>query len=149
MTEFRNKPVDVLSEVEARRELRMLAKEITKHDKLYYLTEQPIISDAEYDALRARNLAIEERFPEEKRKDSPSDLVGVAIDDNRGFSKVRHSRPMLSLQNAFNADDIVERFNSLSFKELKVKAQKAKNISQVDMTAVEEGVKVIKKALTI
>ena len=108
MTEFRNKPVDALSEVEARRELRMLAKEITKHDKLYYLTEQPIISDAEYDALRARNLAIEERFPEEKRKDSPSDLVGVAIDDNRGFSKVRHSRPMLSLQNAFNADDVVD-----------------------------------------
>ena len=108
MTEFRNKPVDALSEVEARRELRMLAKEITKHDKLYYLTEQPIISDAEYDALRARNLAIEERFPEEKRKDSPSDLVGVAIDDNRGFSKVRHSRPMLSLQNAFDADDVVD-----------------------------------------
>ena len=48
-----------------------------------------------------------------------------------------------------NADDIVERFNSLSFKELKAKAQKAKNISQVDMTAVEEGVKVIQKALTI
>ncbi|MEL0078496.1 MAG: NAD-dependent DNA ligase LigA, partial [Rhodospirillales bacterium] len=108
MTGFRNKPVDALSEVEARRELRMLAKEITKHDKLYYLTEQPIISDAEYDALRARNLAIEERFPEEKRKDSPSDLVGVAIDDNRGFSKVRHSRPMLSLQNAFDADDVVD-----------------------------------------
>lgn len=108
MTEFQNKPVDALSEVEARRELRMLAKEITKHDKLYYLTEQPIISDAEYDALRARNLAIEERFPEEKRKDSPSDLVGVAIDDNRGFSKVRHSRPMLSLQNAFDADDVVD-----------------------------------------
>ena len=108
MTEFRNKPVDALSEVEARRELRMLAKEITKHDKLYYLTEQPIISDAEYDALRARNLAIEERFPEEKRKDSPSDVVGVTIDDNRGFSKVRHSRPMLSLQNAFDADDVVD-----------------------------------------
>jgi len=48
-----------------------------------------------------------------------------------------------------NADDIVERFNSLSFKELKAKAQKAKNISQVDMTAVEESVKVIKKALTV
>ena len=108
MTEFRNKPVDALSEVEARRELRMLAKEITKHDKLYYLTEQPVISDAEYDALRARNLAIEERFPEEKRKDSPSDVVGVTIDDNRGFSKVRHSRPMLSLQNAFDADDVVD-----------------------------------------
>ena len=48
-----------------------------------------------------------------------------------------------------NADDIVERFNSLSFKELKAKAQKAKNISQVDMSAVEESVKVIKKALTV
>ncbi len=48
-----------------------------------------------------------------------------------------------------NAEDIVERFNSLSFKELKDKAQKAKNISRVDMTAVEEGVKVIKKALTV
>ena len=48
-----------------------------------------------------------------------------------------------------DADDIVERFNSLSFKELNAKARKAKNISQVDMTAVEESVKVIKKALTI
>ena len=48
-----------------------------------------------------------------------------------------------------NAGDIVERFNSLSFKELKDKAQKAKNISQVDMTAVDESVKVIKKAITI
>jgi 3-deoxy-D-manno-octulosonic-acid transferase len=48
-----------------------------------------------------------------------------------------------------NAEDIVERFNSLSFKELKDKAQKAKNISQVDMTAVDESVKVIKKAITI
>ena len=48
-----------------------------------------------------------------------------------------------------NADDIVERFNSLSVKEMEAKAQKAKNISQVDMTAVEESVKVIKKALTI
>ena len=48
-----------------------------------------------------------------------------------------------------DADDIVERFNSLSVKEMKAKAQKAKNISQVDMTAVEESVKVIKKALTV
>ena len=108
MAEIRKKPVEMLSPVEARRELRMLASEIAEHDRLYYLIEQPKISDFEYDALRSRNLAIEARFPEEKRSDSPSDRVGTPIQESRGFSKVKHSRPMLSLQNAFDGEDITD-----------------------------------------
>ncbi len=105
---LREKPVDDLSNVEARRELRRLAREIDEHDRLYYLAEQPAISDADYDLLRRRNLAIEARFPDEKRKDSPSDRVGAPVAAAQGFAKVRHARPMLSLQNAFDDDDVRE-----------------------------------------
>ncbi len=100
--------VDDLTAVEARRELRRLAREIAEHDRLYYLAEQPVITDAEYDALRERNLAIEARFPGEKRKDSPSDRVGAPVAASQGFAKVRHARPMLSLGNAFAEEDVVE-----------------------------------------
>lgn len=105
---LRDKPVEDLSAVEGRRELRRLAQEIAEHDRLYYLAEQPSISDAEYDLLRRRNLAIEERFPDEKRKDSPSDRVGAPVAATQGFAKVRHARPMLSLQNAFADEDVAE-----------------------------------------
>jgi len=101
-----DKPVDDLTPVEARRELRRLASEIAEHDRLYYLAEQPKIEDFEYDRLRQRNLAIEARFPEAKRADSPSDRVGAPVAAAQGFAKVRHARPMLSLQNAFDDEDV-------------------------------------------
>ncbi|MGZ0188926.1 MAG: NAD-dependent DNA ligase LigA, partial [Alphaproteobacteria bacterium] len=113
-------PVGELTSVEVRRELRRLAQEITEHDRLYYLAEQPKITDAEYDQLRRRNLEIEARFPDDKRADSPSDRVGAPIVESQGFQKVRHARPMLSLSNAFDDDDVqefetrVRRFLSLS-----------------------------------
>lgn len=105
---LREKPTDALTPIEARRELRRLAQEITEHDRLYYLAERPAISDADYDLLRRRNLEIEARFPEEKRKDSPSDRVGAPLAASQGFDKVRHARPMLSLQNAFEDADVTE-----------------------------------------
>ena len=67
-----DKPVDALSEDEARRELERLASEIAEHDRRYHQEDAPTISDAEYDALRLRNAAIEARFPELARADSPS-----------------------------------------------------------------------------
>jgi len=88
-------PVESLTEEEARDELAWLAEEIGHHDRLYYTEAAPEISDAEYDALRRRNTAIEARFPELIRADSPSRRIGAA--PATGFAKVTHSRPMLSL----------------------------------------------------
>ena len=98
--------VDALGEDEARAELARLAEEIARHDQAYYNDTAPLISDGEYDLLRRRNQAIEERFPHLKRADSPSDRVGARPAE--GFGKVRHARPMLSLGNAFDDDDVGE-----------------------------------------
>ncbi len=100
------KPVELLSMEEARSELAELADLIAYHDRLYYEKDQPELTDADYDALRQRNSAIEARFPELIRPDSPSRRVGTA--PAAGFRKVRHSVPMLSLDNAFSEEDIVD-----------------------------------------
>jgi DNA ligase (NAD+) len=97
------KPVEDLTEKDAAAELARLAEEIAGHDKRYYLEEAPTVSDADYDALRQRNLAIEARFPKLKRADSPSERIGAAPTGK--FAEVRHSVPMLSLDNAFSEED--------------------------------------------
>jgi DNA ligase (NAD+) len=102
------RPVDSLSEEEARDELAWLAAEIARHDRLYYTEAAPEISDAEYDELRRRNTAIERRFPELIRADSPSRRVGAV--PAAGFAKVTHARPMLSLENAFEESDVRDFF---------------------------------------
>ena len=100
------KDVDALDEREAAAELARLAKEIAKHDEAYHAKDAPTISDAAYDELRARNAAIEVRFPHLVRADSPSERVGAA--PARGFAEVEHLAPMLSLDNAFDDDDVAE-----------------------------------------
>src|SRR5574337_417529 len=97
-------PVERLTKVQAEAELAHLAKEIKVHDERYYLKDAPTISDAEYDALRNRNAALEKRFPELVRPDSPSLRVGAV--PAAGFAKVRHAVPMLSLDNAFDREDV-------------------------------------------
>ena len=99
-------PPEALARDAAERELARLAQEIRRHDELYYTRSAPELSDAEYDVLRRRNEAIEARFPDLKRADSPSDRVGAPPASS--FAKVRHSRPMLSLGNALNDDDLAE-----------------------------------------
>ena len=96
--------VDELTEAEASAELARLATELGQHDEAYHSRAAPLISDADYDALRQRNFAIEARFPSLKRADSPSERLGAA--PASGFAKVTHSRPMLSLDNAFTDDDV-------------------------------------------
>ena len=98
------KPVAELTRAEAETELGRLASEIAAHDRRYYQQDNPAISDPEYDALRRRNDAIETRFPTLVRADSPARRVGAA--PAQGFAKVQHSRPMLSLDNAFDRADV-------------------------------------------
>ncbi|MER9230939.1 NAD-dependent DNA ligase LigA [Mesorhizobium sp. M0622] len=100
------KPVDSLSESEAASELKRLAEEIAEHDRRYHGEDAPIITDAEYDALTQRNLAIEQRFPTLVREDSPSRRVGAPPAE--GFAKVRHALPMLSLAKAYTDQDVAD-----------------------------------------
>ena len=114
----RDIPVEDLTREQAAAELERLAKEIAEHDRRYYTEDAPVISDAEYDALRRRNSEIEGRFRGLVRPDSPSRRLGAP--PAAAFAKVRHSKPMLSLENAFGADDLrhffarVRRFLGLS-----------------------------------
>lgn len=100
------KPVDELSEKEAKAEHARLEGEIPGHDRLYYQKDAPKISDAEYDALRKRYEAIEARFPDLKTLTSLSLKVGAA--PAAKFAKVRHAVPMLSLGNGFTDEDVAE-----------------------------------------
>jgi DNA ligase (NAD+) len=102
------KPVAVedLTEKQAKAEHARLQTEIAGHDKRYYQDDAPTVSDAEYDALRQRYNAIEARFPVLRTLESLSLKVGAT--PARGFAKVRHRVPMLSLDNAFSAEDVQE-----------------------------------------
>ncbi|WP_024508335.1 NAD-dependent DNA ligase LigA [Bradyrhizobium sp. ARR65] len=93
-----------LTKAQAKTEWKRLALELEEHDRLYYQEDAPKISDAEYDALRARFNAIEARFPEFVTPESPSQKVGAAPSGR--FRKVRHALPMLSLDNAFAEEDV-------------------------------------------
>ncbi len=99
-------PVEALSEAEAKAELARLAEAIARADRAYHERDAPEITDAEYDALRQRNSAIEARFPALVRADSPSRRVGAA--PAGGFAKLRHGAPMLSLGNVFDAAEFAE-----------------------------------------
>jgi DNA ligase (NAD+) len=98
--------IATLTEAEAAAELATLAAEIARHDALYHGQDAPEISDADYDALVARNRAIEARFPTLVRADSPSRRVGAAATE--GFAKARHGEPMLSLNNVFSQTEFGE-----------------------------------------
>jgi len=99
------KPAD-LTDAQAKAELARLAAEIAAHDERYYQQDKPTVTDAAYDALRERNTAIEKRFPDLVRPDSPSRRVGAAPTGK--FKKVRHALPMLSLDNAFEEQDVID-----------------------------------------
>ena len=100
------KAVDALTEAEARVELDRLARVLADADREYHREDAPSLSDADYDRLKRRNAALENRFPELKHKDSPSDQVGAT--PSEGFAKVRHEVRMLSLSNAFDDADITD-----------------------------------------
>ena len=101
-------PTDVakLTKAQAKVEHMRLALELEGHDKRYYQDDAPSVTDAEYDALRQRFNAIEKRFPEFVSSDSPSQKVGAAPSGR--FKKVRHAVSMLSLDNAFAEQDVID-----------------------------------------
>ena len=98
--------IEALTEAQAKDELARLAKILKRANAAYHTQDDPEIDDSEYDALKRRNAAIEARFPDLKRQDSPSDQVGATPAD--GFSKITHAVAMLSLSNAFDTTDVVE-----------------------------------------
>src|SRR6202521_2054838 len=104
----RPKPTDPakLTKAQAKVELMRLALELEGHDKRYYQDDAPSVTDAEYDALRQRYNAIERRFPEFVTSESPSQKVGAQPSGR--FAKVRHAVPMLSLDNAFAEQDVLD-----------------------------------------
>ena len=95
-----------MNEAEAANRLMRLAKLIAHHDQLYHDQDAPEISDAEYDALVRENRELEEQFTHLVRPDSPSKRLGAA--PTSSLAKVAHARPMLSLENAFSADEVRE-----------------------------------------
>jgi len=88
----------------ARRRIERLAREITRHDRLYYLEDRPEIADAEYDALFRELQDLEAAHPELRLPDSPTQRVGAPPAE--GFSEVEHLVPMLSLDNAMNPEEL-------------------------------------------
>jgi DNA ligase (NAD+) len=108
-----------VTEADAANELMRLAKQIAYHNKRYHAEDTPEISDAEYDALVRRNNELEAVFPHLVRADSPNNLVGAAVDGS-GLKKITHAKRMMSLDNAFEAQDVhdfvarVRRFLNLA-----------------------------------
>ena len=83
---------------------RQLRTELRRHEHLYYVMDAPEISDAEYDALMNELKRLETEHPELLTPDSPTQRVGGKPAE--GFQKVRHSRPMLSLDNAYTEEEL-------------------------------------------
>jgi DNA ligase (NAD+) len=105
-TELRAIASEDLDRAQAEAELEALAEELAAYDRAYYVEDAPLVSDADYDALHRRSAAIEARFPDLVRDDSPSKRVGAAPAE--AFAKVVHRRPMLSLNNAFTDAELIE-----------------------------------------
>ncbi|MET0222271.1 MAG: NAD-dependent DNA ligase LigA [Tardiphaga sp.] len=98
--------ISTLTKPKAKIELMRLSLEMEAHNKRYYQDDAPTVSDADYDALRHRVEAIEAKFPDLVAKDSPTQTVGAA--PARGFAKIQHAVPMLSLGNAFSDEEVAE-----------------------------------------
>ncbi len=101
-----NTPVSEMTSEAAAAELEFLSKELARHDTLYHGKDAPEITDAEYDALKRRNEEIEAAFPLLVLDDSPSRKVGAA--PASGFAQITHARPMLSLDNLFEDEDVTD-----------------------------------------
>lgn len=94
-----------------------LSKLLSKYSRQYYIFDDPSVTDAEYDALYKELLDIEKEYPELVKTSSPSQKVGAKV--SKDFQKVLHQQKMLSLENAFNEEDIqnfIDRVKKLTGK---------------------------------
>ncbi|QFU08877.1 DNA ligase [Rhodobacteraceae bacterium THAF1] len=104
-------PLGEMDRETAQSELARLADLLSEANTAYHQQDAPTLTDAEYDRLNRRNAEIEALFPDLKRTDSPSEQVGAA--PISGFGKIKHSRRMLSLGNAFSDDDVEDFVKSV------------------------------------
>ena len=109
---IRNKDIHHLSIDEAKQEMGFLNEEVTYHNNLYYNKSAPLISDSQYDSLFQRLTKLENAFPQLVLKSSPTQKPGAAVE--KGFTKIRHALPMLSLANAFDQEDVVDFFKRIN-----------------------------------
>ena len=96
---------------DAKDELKRLSQELRAHDVRYYGQDSPIITDAEYDALRRRFEELAAQHPQAAKALAARDSVGAA--PSARFAKIRHSQPMLSLDNAFSGEEVEDFLNSI------------------------------------
>ena len=101
-----NIAIEDLTEDMAKDELTRLADLLNMANKAYHSDDDPMMTDAEFDALKKRNNDIELKFPELKRSDSPTEKVGALPSET--FSKIKHSKRMYSLANAFEDNDLYD-----------------------------------------
>jgi DNA ligase (NAD+) len=99
-----------LSEASARRRTAQLPREINRNDRLYYVQDAPVISDAEYDELKWQLIAIEEQFPQLRTPDSPTQRVGGA--PKQGLATIPHETSMLSIQSIWTEGDFRHFYES-------------------------------------
>ena len=92
--------------MDIKKRIEELVSLINKYNYEYYVLDKPSVSDSEYDRLMQELMALEEKYPEYKLEDSPTERVGATVISE--FTKVVHKRPMLSLGNVFNEDEIVK-----------------------------------------
>ena len=86
--------------------IEQLREEINYHNYLYYVLDQPVITDADYDALMRELKEIEDKYPETVTPDSPTQRIGAPPSEK--FASVSHSIPMLSLDDAFSQEEVLE-----------------------------------------
>src|SRR5882762_2930128 len=95
-----------MDRAEAKKKAQELREKLSRHDTLYYVQAKPEISDADYDRLYRELADLEKKFPDLKTPDSPTQRVGSELVG--GFQTVKHAVPMLSLDNAFNENEVLE-----------------------------------------
>ena len=131
-------PVEELTDKTATTELRRLAREIARHDELYHQKDAPEISDAAYDALVKRNRAIEARFPELQRKDSPSRRVGAApYDRNKNLSlEIKSNTPVRELTEKMAVSELRRLAREIAYHDDLYHQKDAPEISDADYDAL-------------
>ena len=114
--------------------------ELIKHNKSYFIKDKPVISDAEYDSIKKELIQLEKKYPYLEKINSVKTIIGAPPSNE--FKKVKHLRPMLSLSNAFNSNDMkdfLKRINNfLNFKNNEIEILSEPKIDGISATLIYE-----------